>query len=374
MIGIIDILGGIAFSPFFFSKKPVDLKQVDKIVLLRLDHIGDGIMARPAFRALHKKFPHAQIDLVTSAEMAPLFERINDLTTVIPAPRGWFSRTASFGQKFNEFWRLRKLLKNKRYDLGIDFRGDFRNILLMFLGGVKHRIGYGITGGGFLLNECVPYDTALHQVRLNLALLNSFHIAQDNKLSSFEYLQQDAQKFWERIGKPPPTTLLPRVIVHAGAGYPAKRWPFDNFRALMQKIDQEALAQIILIGTETENSGAASLTINSDRFIDLRGKTSLHDLPILFDVCDIFIGNDSGPAHIAAAQGLEIVLVASGTNDIRYWHPWTERLNLLQYEVPCSPCGQKTCPVENHPCVENISVDQVFDAFQSVVARLHPKS
>jgi ADP-heptose:LPS heptosyltransferase len=92
------------------------------------------------------------------------------------------------------------------------------------------------------------------------------------------------------------------------------------------------------------------------------------------DVCDVFIGSDSGPVHIAAAQGLEIILLVSGTNDIHLWHPWTERLSLLQHEVPCSPCGVETCPVEDHPCVEQITVDQAYNAFLSVLARLQKRS
>jgi ADP-heptose:LPS heptosyltransferase len=243
----------------------------------------------------------------------------------------------------------------------------------MSLSGIKHTIGYGVAGGGFLLSEEIPYDETQHQVRLNLDLLKSFHVAQDEKLLSFEYSPESAQEFWRKVEILPPTTLLPRVVIHMGSGYPSKRWPFENFRALVQKIDREALAQIVLVGTEAEKDAAPDLKLSSERFVDLRGRTSLKDLPILFDVCDVFIGNDSGPAHIAAAQGLEIILLVSGTNDIRLWHPWTERLSLLQHEVPCSPCGLEVCPVEGHPCVEETTVDHAYDAFLSALSRLQKK-
>ncbi|MBI4711329.1 MAG: glycosyltransferase family 9 protein [Candidatus Omnitrophica bacterium] len=211
-------------------------------------------------------------------------------------------------------------------------------------------------------------------MKVNLSLLSSLHIAQDNKLLPFEYSSESAQKFWKKIETLPPPTLLPRLAIHMGSGYPSKRWPFENFRALIQQIDREALAQIVLIGTEAEKDSTPDLKLNSERLVDLRGKTTLQDLPVLLDVCDVFIGNDSGPAHIAAAQGLEVILLASGTNDIRLWHPWTEQLNLLQYEVPCSPCGLDLCPVEGHPCVEHITVDQALNAFLSVLGRLQKKS
>lgn len=260
------------------------------------------------------------------------------------------------------------------YDMGIDLRGDLRNILLMFLAGIKHTIGYGYAGGGFLLNAEIPYDTAQHQVRLNLNLLSPFHVAQDTKLLPFEYSPEKAREFWHKIETLPPTTLLPRIAVHMGSGYPSKRWPFENFKALIQNIDRKALAQIVLVGSEAEKVATPELKLSSERLIDLRGKTVLGDLPILLDVCDIFVGNDSGPAHIAAAQGLEIILLTSGTNNIRLWYPWTERLSLLQHKVPCSPCETEVCPVEGHPCVEQITVDQTFDALLSVLGRLQKRS
>jgi ADP-heptose:LPS heptosyltransferase len=408
--------------PWRSPGRSLDLASVKNILVIRLDHIGDVVMARPAIRALHKKFPHAAIDLLVTEDIAPLFDDSKEIRTVIAANPGWFNRKASFGKKWSEFWRLVSVLKNsispkprhsdlcafsrKRdqreesqkgdpssssglrmtddslvaasktegYDLGIDLRGDLRNILLMFLSGVKYTVGYGISGGGFLLNEEVPYDPSQHQVRLNLNLLNSFHVVQDDKLLPFEYSPEKAREFWQKDEVMPPATLLPRIAIHLGSGYPSKRWPFENFRALIQKINMDARAQIVLIGTEAEKDAVPDLKLSSERLVDLRGKTDLRDLPVLLDVCDVYIGGDSGPAHIAAAQGLEVLLLASGTNDIRLWHPWTERLSLLQHEVPCSPCGLEVCPVEGHPCVEEITVDQACDALFFILNRLQKKS
>ena len=372
--GCFDAIGRICCFPWKSRRKPLDLAAARRILVIRLDHIGDVVMSRPVIRALHKKFPHAEIDLLVTEDIAPLFAFSTEIRTVIAAKHGWFRRTISFFQKWSEFWRLVGILKTTPYDLGFDLRGDVRNILLMFLSGVRYTVGYGITSGGFLLDEEAPYDATLHQVRLNMALLSSFHIAQDNKLLPFEYSPEVAREFWKKIGIMPPTTLLPRVAIHMGSGYPSKRWPFENFKALIQKINMEALAQIVLIGTEAEKDAAPDLKLKSERLIDLRGKTVLQDLPVLMDVCDVFIGNDSGPAHIAAAQGLEIILLVSGTNDIRLWHPWAEQLCLLQHEVPCAPCGDEICPVEGHPCVEQITVDQAYEAFLSVLARLQKRS
>lgn len=373
-VTVLDLVGNLFVVPFKFFRKPFDISRVKRILVVRLDQIGDVVMTRPAFRALRKKFPQAAIDLLVSEETAPLLKSCSEFSSILVAKHSWLSRKSGFLQKFLEFFRLCVLLFRNHYDLGIDFRGDLRNILLLSLSGIRYRIGYGITGGGFLLTQEIHYDITQHQVRLNLDLLKSFHITYDSKLLPFEHHSQRAQQFWKKTGGQPPATLLPRVIIHIDSGYPSKRWPFENFRSLIQRINQTALAQIILVGTTTDKEKTPELSIPSERFIDLRGKTSLEELPVLFDVCDMFIGNDSGPAHIAAAQGLEILLIASGTNDIRYWHPWTERLSLVHHSAPCSPCQMPICPLPEHPCMKEISVEQAFDAFQSVLERLKKRS
>jgi lipopolysaccharide heptosyltransferase II len=374
LAGVFDALGRSLFHARCLRRKTVELAAVRRVLVIRLDHIGDVVMARPALRALHKKFPHAAIDLLVTRDIAPLFASSKEIRTLISASPGWFDRKASFFQKVAEFWRLLGLVKSEGYDVGIDLRGDVRNIMLMFLGRVKHTIGYGVAGGGFLLDEDVTHDPAKHQVKLNLDLLSSFHVTQDDKLLPFEYSAEEAQQFLAKVETLPPTTLLPRIAIHLGSGYPSKRWPFENFQALIQRIDKEALAQIVLIGTEAEKEATPGLKVASERLIDLRGKTTLKELPILLDVCDVFIGNDSGPAHIAAAQGLEVLLLVSGTNDIGLWHPWTERLTILQHDVPCAPCGAEICPVEAHPCMELISVDRVYQSMTAVLSRLRRKA
>lgn len=374
LVACFDGIGRVLSLPFRVFRKHLDLASVCRILVIRLDHIGDVVMSRPAIRALHKKFPHASIDLLVTEDIAPLFKHSTEIQSVIPVKDGWFNRKASFIQKWTEFWNLRGFLSAKTYDLGIDLRGDLRNILLMRLAGVRHTIGYGNAGGGFLLSEEASRVEGQHQVELNLNLLKTFHIAQDDKLLPFEYSQETARHFREKTAILQPAKLLPRIVIHMGSGYPSKRWPFDNFKALIKRIDREAIAQIVLIGTSAEKSLMSDLNASSEKLIDLRGITDLSDLPVLLDVCDIFIGNDSGPAHIAAAQGLEILLLASGTTDILLWHPWTERLTLLKRDVPCAPCDQEFCPIEGHPCVANISVEQAYDALLYILSRLQKRT
>lgn len=362
-----DLAGRILFFPLKLSRRPLDLKQIQHILVIRADHLGDVVMTKPALEALHRRFPHAAIDLLTSVDAAPLYEDAREIREVITWRHNWFSKKSSLREKLFESYALVSYLRARKYDLGIDFRGDLRHILLMFLAGVGHRLGYGMTGGHFLLQERPDYNHLNHQVQLNLALLKNLHVSQDNHLSPFSYSRDQKKNFWDRLGCFLGTTAKPRIVMHLGAGYPSKRWPGEKFLDLIQRIGDQELAEIVLIGTEEERLLLPNTEKIQGKIIDLRGQTSLKDLLILMDSCDLFVGNDSGPAHLAAAQGLESVVIFSGTNHADIWHPWTKRLHLIHHDVPCSPCESEHCPLRHHDCMEKISTAEVLAAIREIV-------
>jgi lipopolysaccharide heptosyltransferase II len=364
----LDGLGSVFALLWRLTQKPLDPQGIKKILAIRLDHLGDVVMTRPALLALRKRFPQAQIDLLIASSLSPLFETDPDIRILV-SNFSWFSKKWNFRESWNELMRLRTLLRREKYDLGIDFRGDIRNIFLIFFSGISYRFGYGRTGGGFLLTSQGHYSSDKHQVELNLQLLEPLEINLKVGQSPFVYSAQRKKEFWERFSPEIFSSVCPRMIVHPGAGYPSKRWPARKFRELIQRILNQGLGQVILIGTEEDKKDLTIEDFSQDQCVDLRGKTEIRELPILFDACDIYIGNDSGPAHLAAAQGLEIFSLFSGTNDWKVWRPWTERFHLLSYPVPCSPCEARICPLQHHDCMEKLSADEVFEA---LMKRLSP--
>ena len=132
--------------------KPFDPRGVKKILLIRLDHLGDVLMVRPALDAVRSYFPEATIDFLLASDYAALFSyepRLN----LIPVTHHWFSRHSPWMDQITEIRELIARLRREHYDLGIDFRGDLRNIALMTLAEIPERVGYGITGGGFFLTR-----------------------------------------------------------------------------------------------------------------------------------------------------------------------------------------------------------------------------
>ena len=330
-------------------------------------------MTRPALALLHKKFPAAEMDLLVSDDLAPLFDGAPGIHRTIGLSDHWFAGHPSAWRQLWSAFKILGVLKKNRYNLAIDFRGDFRHILLMFFAGIPKRLGYGITGGGFLLTDTQLYPWDAHQVYVNIKILESLGISSpaEPENSPLAIAASQRLKFQNAAGKFLTNRHAPRILLHAGAGYPSKRWPGERFQELIQRMLQKLSGQIILIGTEAEKKFLGDVPPAGERIMDLRGKTVLEDLPVLFEASQIFIGNDSGPAHLAAAQGLETIVLFSGTNDAKTWHPWTKRLHLLTHPVPCSPCEARECPLGHHDCMKKITIDRVFEEIQATLGRIH---
>lgn len=357
LVSCLDAFGGLLFFPLRHRQAPRTFK---KILAVRIDHLGDVLMARPALQLLPGLYPDAEIHLLCAPESASLLKEDSCAHRLIVFGANWFSRRTRPLAILKNAFRICRELRQERYDLAVEFRGDFRTILLLALAGIPYRIGYGTTGGGFLLHKSTVYPWKIHQVEANVRLLEALAPAVSSRGISVAKLSANAGRvsFYKKLLKDP-GSRLPVLIIHAGAGYPSKKWPDENFSRLITRLSEENAAKIVLIGTREEKAGALHAN-PSGNVLDLRGETTLEDLPALFESCDLYVGNDSGPAHLAAAKGLRVVSIFSGTNDPGIWRPWGENVSLIRHAVPCAPCEAQICPLSHHDCMRKISVEEVY--------------
>lgn len=326
-------------------------------------------MIRPALETLHRAHPDILIDLLIPDFAKPLFEADPRVHKILTLKDTWFS-SKSLKDRWLAQLKMTDEIKRQCYDAAVDFRGDLRHHLMMVKAGVPIRIGYGITGGGFMLTQDIAYDCKLHQVQLNQALL-SFLQLQDRPIVNtplhFPAEQiQDWRKRWHFLFD----TDAFNIAVHPGAGYPSKRWPAEYFHELMQRIaESNAKARFVLIGSEDEKKLFIPSRDLTARTSDLRGKTSLGELAYLLSRFDYFIGHDSGPAHIAAAQGIPGLIIMSGTNRSQNWRPFSDQLSLIEFPVACSPCEARQCPLGHHDCMRKLLPDAVFKRIQILMPR-----
>jgi heptosyltransferase-2 len=363
LAGLFDGIGSFFTSlPFLCRKRSEAAPR--KILVVRLDSLGDGVLALPAVSALAKCYPEARIDFLASPPVFALYRHLFPNSRIHLFEKNWLTSEASWGAMGREFFRTAGRLRAAGYDLGIDFRGDLRTLLLLVCSGIPERWGREGTGGGFLLARRLPNPHSRHEILDHCELIQPHHASE----IQFPHVLVDSElkkRIAARLGG---VSAGKKVVIHIGAGYPSKRWAASRYVQIAKQIQERRLGTPIFIGTQEEKKllGPFRKDLGTDT-VDLTGQTNVVELLAVLDQADLFIGNDSGPAHLAALLDRRMVLIFSGTNDIRRWAPWSSKTRLVNHPVPCSPCEEKVCPLERQYCLEDIPVDQVFRAVEEVL-------
>ena len=366
LFSAIDFLGGILFLPFSIFKRKAP-GNVGKILLIRLDHIGDVVYSTAIPQNLKEHYRGAKITFLVPSAAKDIVMNNPYVDEVICYDAPWFSRNEKKEFELSSFLMLSEGLKRQGYDLGFDLRGDFRHILLMAMAGIKFRVGYGITGGGFLLHRMVDYREGVHSLEHNLDLLRGMGV----KIINFSLQLYSSEKDESRINDLLKESGLTGedfiVTVHPYAGYSSKNWLDDRFAELINILKENYKAKIILVGSENDRAKTDELIrISRSTAINAAGRISLVGLYTLLKRSKLFIGLDSGPSHIAASTGKPSVILFSGTNSIQQWGAKGGNAVIIQKEIPCKGCEKLDC--EHNICMDLISVEDVVDAVKKVLS------
>jgi heptosyltransferase-2 len=331
-----------------------------KILIRATNWVGDAIMALPALRAVRKHFPEAEIAIVARPYVADIYRDQAICNQLIAYdPKGLH---AGIPGRERLAWELRA----QKFDVALLLQNAFDAAWLAWRANIPERIGYARDGRSFLLTKAVPLprpgDIPAHEKFYYLELLrragwqDSVQEETFIELSVPEEKRRNADeslcKFGVRRG-------ALRIAIGVGASYgSAKCWPPPRFAEVANRLQAEAEADVILFGTSAEAGVATAISADMRRPpVDLTGKTAIADLPALLSQCHLFVGNDSGAMHVAAAVGLPVVAVF-GPTDPAGTAPVTPRCNIVQQKPYCSPCFLRRCPTD-HRCMTAITPDMV---------------
>jgi ADP-heptose:LPS heptosyltransferase len=355
----LDAIGGLFFPP---SRQAIDWKSLKKIAVLRLDHLGDVMMALPVIKELEQALPNAQVDFF----IGPWAKDIVEIAGLRATPKvfsaSWFEREGVRRGTWNSIKALEELLGEGEYDAVIELRGMGQHILSMYKARIKHRVGMARMGLAFLLTHRLVYQPGLHEISRNLESLKQagIDLSTPNEFPQLYPRKEDEQSQTEVRQKMGITR--PVIAVHAICSAPAKRWPVSRWQQLMDQLPEEM--DVVMIGTEGEKPGIEEIQKACRRKIfSAAGLLNLPALAAFLKECKLFIGVDSGPAHIAAAVGTPVVSVYSGINAADRWGPQGQQVTIIQKKPPCSPCELVTCPFDNE-CMRQIEVQEVLMGIQ----------
>jgi heptosyltransferase-2 len=331
-----------------------------KIMVRATNWVGDAIMALPALRALRDKFPEASILVVARPYVADIYrgQRICDeLIAYDPhaTHKGWSGRE-----------RLAAELRALEFDAALLLQNAFDAAWLAWRAAIPERIGYARDGRSFLLTKPIPVpktgEIPAHEKFYYLELLrragwiDSLPNIDQISLHVPDAQKQLAEETLVTAGARPHAF---RLAIGAGASYgSAKCWPPGHFAEFANHFQAEKDADVILFGTPGEVAVSDAIIAGMrTKPINLTGKTSISDLPSLLSQCHLFVGNDSGAMHVAAAVGLSVVAIF-GPTDPEGTAPVTPRHTIVQQKPYCSPCFLKRCPTD-HRCMTAIPASMV---------------
>jgi heptosyltransferase-2 len=334
-----------------------------KILIRATNWVGDAIMALPALRAVRKRFPEAEIAIVGRPYVADIYRDQEICNQLIPYdPKGLHAG-------FSGRERLAAELRAQKFDVALLLQNAFDAAWLAWRANIPERIGYARDVRSFLLTKAVPLprhgEIPAHEKFYYLELLRRagwLDSVQDETFIGLSVPEEKRRNADELLCKFGVRQGALRIAIGAGASYgSAKCWPPPRFAEVANRLQSEADADVILFGTAAEATVSTAISGELRRPpINLTGKTAIADLPALLSQCHLFIGNDSGAMHVAAAVGLPIVAVF-GPTDPNGTAPVTTRCSIVQQKPYCSPCFLRCCPTD-HRCMTAITAGMVAAA------------
>jgi heptosyltransferase-2 len=342
---------------------PLDPTLMRRIAFVKLDHLGDLVMSSPLLAAVKEWAPQARLTLVTRPANTVLAERLWSVDEVAAADVPWIRPEPGWRENLGACLGLARELKDGNYDLVIDLRYHNRlDSLLLSLCGAAARLGFDAGGFGFGLTHRARWPAGGHEVDRLAGALEEFGIRVRDRRPEFPLSADEMKKGKAVAGRN-------CVAVHPGAGNAVKRWMPERFAWVARELARKAGARIAVLGGpgEEDLGGPIVRALPRNRVLDLRGRLRLPEMAAVLANCRLFIGNDGGAGHVAAAVGTPALIVFSGTSTGAEWAPRGPHVRRVEKSVPCKPCHRADCPYDQ-ACLRKAGVDEVLSA---ALAMLH---
>ncbi len=345
------------------------LKESPKNILLRMPNwLGDLVMATPVIKDLRHAFPDAAITAMCQANVAPMLERDPHITEIFTfsRPSGWLRRA--------ENRDLIGSLSAGKYDLGVLLTNSLSSAYWMWRGQVKNRLGYTGHFRSWLLDKALPFPEARetqHLVMTYKQLLAPLQIPLSDTNPYLEVGEDEEAAVWERLNGLGIEKEHIIVGINPGAAYgSAKCWLPDRYREVAERLIAMPNVRVVFFGDRAGAEPVHSICVGlPETVVNLAAKTSLRELVTLIKCCGVFVTNDSGPMHIAAAVGTPLLALFGSTNDVS-----TGPYNLgkvIHKHVECSPCYKRECPIDFR-CMTRIGVDEVHGELMGLIEDAFP--
>ncbi|HMI31253.1 MAG TPA: glycosyltransferase family 9 protein [Candidatus Limnocylindrales bacterium] len=351
-------------------------RRTPKLLVVKLDHLGDVVTATPVFRSIREAFPGASIHALAGPWARDVLAGNPFIDRVLTYESRRFRRRGVSRVDRRHPLRVMRDVAAERYTHVIDLRGDSWTILLPFLSGARCRVDRGTVRIASWFHRRRSTNGAdgarspLHEVESNLAIVGPLVGPPGQEPALVEVFvggkeQAAVASRLRAIGIPDGVSV---VTIHPGASWKPRAWRPENFAEVARQLLARFPVRVCFVGSGDDLDIADRIhALLPDARAHFFFDSSLSETVALIERSALFIGNDSGIAHIAAACGTPVIALY-GPQDPRRFRPWSGRSVVLHKPVPCFPCKQTVCIRPENPCVNLITVEEVVRSAEAVLA------
>jgi len=383
-------VGEVLFRTFGYRRvSEFTLEKVKRVLIVRVDQIGDAVLFTPLVRELRRALPDATITLVVNTSARELFENCPYVDRVY----GYDWRTEERFPILRRHWRALKLaatsLWKEKFDLALSPRLDadlYHGHFITYFSGAAIRFAYKqreVIPSSNDINQLMTHVLSstkpiLHEVERNLEFLS---------LLGVKTADSDLEIWIENSDRAEAERMLSGFDIHngdlivaiaPGAGEPKKIWPIENFVALVAWLVSKYDLKVLVLGNQADHVlGERLVNVNSKPVYNVAGSAGLCTSAALLDKCTLLIGNDSGPIHLAAARSIPVIDISAHPmtgpenhpmSPMRFG-PWRIPHKMVRPGSPTPPCAGR-CRARYAHCICAISVNSVIQCVEDLLSQI----
>jgi ADP-heptose:LPS heptosyltransferase/glycosyltransferase involved in cell wall biosynthesis len=373
------------------KSSPIDASQLRNVLVVQLADMGDIILTSPFLRELRRFLPRAKITLVIQPSMFNLVEKCPYIDEVLQfhwrVVKDWKNAFRGHVLWWLEAAKLaRRSLWKHHFDLTISLRWNndpcqAASLILMYSSGAPRRIAYINGPNDFMLHRLGDVnrlttqgparDAPKHEIERQLDILR-FLGAHPEDTSLEVWTTQDDERFAKNLLNRNGLAETDLLIAFApGAAWAFRRWPASRFIELGRWLQETYKAYVLIFAGKGEQRLALQVErgLQNQQTVNLAGKTTLREMTSVLKRCRLFVGNDSGPMHVAAASGVPSVGLF-GPGEYERFRPWGQDHEVIRLGLSCNPCSEN-CQFNEARCIKGITVSQVKKVLSKKLESLH---
>jgi heptosyltransferase-3 len=348
-------------------------KDIKKILIIKLRHIGDVLLTVPAIRALKETFPKASISVLINSGTEDVLTGNHLIDELIVFDRT--IKNLSIIKRYIKEIKFLKDIRSRGFDMTVDLTGGDRSAIVSIMSGARYRLvnnpgKKGFPDKRFLYTHLATIDKQKHIALQNLDVVRQFGITTDN--SDIDFFIPEETKLWVKRIFEEHNIKDNDIIVHV---HPTARWLFkcwkDEYMAdIISWLIDRGMRVIMTSAPDRKELEkvqrilsllTSRITHDASRFINLSGKTTIKELAAISEASDLFIGIDSAPMHIAAAVKTPVIALFGPTGE--EWVPYGKDHIVISKDMHCKPCKKGSCEgIPLRECMTAIKPEDVKEA------------